>query len=88
MCKICKFMADSKDKIVNHMAESHPTDEDLENYSDFETTKENSSDESITECEVKPKHRSSKTMNSDTSRQTHGIILKLMRGFIKNYIII
>lgn len=70
MCKICKFSADSKDKIVRHITEAHSSNNDLEKCSDYEIEEnENSSDESTSEHNVKQKfssrHRSSK-INSDS----------------------
>lgn len=64
MCKLCKFFADSKDKILTHIKEVH-CNENMElsehsgSHSDFEVDEENtnSSDESAFECSAKEKHR-------------------------------
>ncbi|XP_018314494.1 general transcription factor 3C polypeptide 2 isoform X2 [Mycetomoellerius zeteki] len=69
MCKICKFSADSRDKITDHITETHSGNSDLEKYSDYETEEdEYLSDESILEC-VKRKlsnRRLSKTKSDST----------------------
>ncbi|XP_011173508.2 uncharacterized protein LOC105205720 isoform X2 [Solenopsis invicta] len=52
MCKICKFSADSKNKIVNHITEVHSGNNDLDKCSDYEIEEDDySSDESISECD-------------------------------------
>lgn len=65
MCKLCKFSADSKDKIIDHITEFHSDNEDLDkdlDNSDFEKDEEDddSSEEDITEYDIKQKHRSPK----------------------------
>lgn len=83
MCKICKFLADSKDKVQNHITESHSKEEYsnekyLEKDSDFEIDEVNSSDESIienvTESDTKRKNRSSRVTqaNSDNTSKSKG----------------
>ncbi|XP_018394681.1 PREDICTED: uncharacterized protein LOC108773396 isoform X1 [Cyphomyrmex costatus] len=70
MCKICKFSADSRDKIIDHITEIHSGNNDLEKYSDYETEEdEYLSDESILECDVKRKfnsHHLSKIKSDNT----------------------
>jgi len=70
MCKICKFSADSGDKIVDHITEIHSVC-DLEKYSDYETEEdEYLSDESKLEYDVKRKfssRRISKIKSDSTS---------------------
>lgn len=73
MCKICKFFADSKDEIVEHITKAHSSNNDLEKYSDYEIEEdEDSSDESIFEYEIKRKfaNRRSSKINSDTSKSS------------------
>ncbi|XP_025265210.1 uncharacterized protein LOC105253667 isoform X2 [Camponotus floridanus] len=69
ICKICKFFADSKDKIIDHITEAHSGKEDLDKHSDFEKDEadEDSSEEDIIKFDVKKKYRSSKQtqINSD-----------------------
>lgn len=62
ICKVCKFSADSKDKIIDHITEAHSSNEDLDKHSDFEKDKEeeDSSEENIIEWDVKQKNRSTK----------------------------
>jgi len=80
MCKICKFSADSKNKIVNHIAEAH-SGNDIEKCSDYEIEEdENSSDESVlSECNVVKRkfgsRRSSKISSDGTSKSNKRIIL-------------
>ncbi|KAL6447210.1 hypothetical protein ACFW04_001477 [Cataglyphis niger] len=72
ICKICKFSANSKDKIIDHITEAHSSNEDLDKHSDFEKDKEDegSSEEDIIEWDVKQKHRSTKQtqISSDGTR--------------------
>lgn len=78
MCKICKFLADSRDKIANHITESHTSEENFEKDSDFERDEINSSDDSIIEYDTKRKNRSIKLtqVSSDsTSRSNRHIVL-------------
>ncbi|XP_072757038.1 uncharacterized protein [Anoplolepis gracilipes] len=70
ICKICKFSADSKDKIIAHVTEAHSGSEDLDKHSDFEKDKEDedSSEEDIIELNVKQKHSKQTQISSDGTR--------------------
>jgi len=79
MCKICKFSADSKNKIINHITDAH-SGNDVEKYSDYEIEEdENSSDESVlSECNVVKRKfgsRRSKISSDGTSKSNKRIIL-------------
>ncbi|XP_012231814.2 uncharacterized protein [Linepithema humile] len=74
ICKVCKFLTNSQDKMVDHIMEVHPDNQDIEKCSDFEKDNEDSSDssdESVIEFNVKQRHRSSRithTQHSDITR--------------------
>lgn len=79
ICKICKFLADSKDKIIDHVTEAHSGKEDLDKHSDFEKDEadEDSSEEDVIKFDVKKKYRSSKQtqINSDGTSMFNRYIL-------------
>ncbi|XP_011146081.1 general transcription factor 3C polypeptide 2 isoform X2 [Harpegnathos saltator] len=71
-CKICEFLADSRDKVENHITESHSNGEYVENDSDFEKDEVNSSDESIIEYDTKRKKSSVRvTQASDNAKASN-----------------
>lgn len=77
MCKICKFSADCKDKIVEHITKVHSSNNDLEKYSDYEIEEdEDSSEESISEYDIKRKfgNRRSSKISYDTSKSSRQTI--------------
>lgn len=71
MCKICKFCAESKDKIIDHITEIHSGNNDVEKYSDYETEEDENSDESIFEDDLKQKFSSRRSLkiNSDSTNK-------------------
>ncbi|XP_029175162.1 general transcription factor 3C polypeptide 2-like isoform X2 [Nylanderia fulva] len=72
ICKLCKFSADSKNKIIDHITKTHSDNEDLDKdleNSDFEKDEEDNSSEEDIEYDKKHKRSSKQTqMTADGTR--------------------
>lgn len=87
VCKICKFLADTRDTVVDHIMQTHSNVEDFEKYSDFENDDENEnlSDENIEEYNVKEKYRSPRFLQTNpdgTSKSIYFVCVKAHIHFL------